>query len=69
MKSIYFNSLLIGILGTTLVMVLMGQSSIQKQYDVECVYYPENKLGKKQLCVDNLDYELLSINLYGFKYL
>ena len=34
MKSIDFKSLLIGILGTALVMVLMGQSSVQKQYDV-----------------------------------
>tara|TARA_Y100001954_G_C15371187_1_gene388749 strand:+ start:182 stop:454 length:273 start_codon:yes stop_codon:yes gene_type:complete len=37
MKSIDIKSLLIGILGTALVMVLMGQSSVQKQYDVECV--------------------------------
>ena len=37
MKSIDFKSLLIGILGTALVMVLMGQSSMQKQYDIECV--------------------------------
>ena len=37
MKSIDIKSLLIGILGTALVMVLMGQSSMQKQYDVECV--------------------------------
>ena len=37
MKSIDIKSLLIGILGTALVMVLMGQSSMQKQYDIECV--------------------------------
>ena len=37
MKLIDIKSLLIGILGTALVMVLMGQSSMQKQYDVECV--------------------------------
>ena len=37
MKSIDFKSLLIGILGTALVMVLMGQSSMNDRYDVECV--------------------------------
>ncbi len=37
MKSIDLKSLLIGILGTALVMVLMGQSRMQKQYDIECV--------------------------------
>ena len=37
MKSIDIKSLLIGILGTALVMVLMGQSSMQKQYDIEDV--------------------------------
>ena len=39
MKSIDFKSLLIGILGTALVMVLMGQSSFENHssYDVECV--------------------------------
>ena len=41
MKSIDFKSLLIGILGTALVMVLMGQSSLQKRYDVECVTLPD----------------------------
>ena len=39
MKSIDIKSLLIGILGTALVMVLMGQSSLKKQYDVECITY------------------------------
>ena len=39
MKSIDFKSLLIGILATALVMVLMGQSKIEKQYDVECVAF------------------------------
>ena len=43
MKSIDFKSLLIGILGTALVMVLMGQSSLQEQYDVECVTMPSQK--------------------------
>ena len=38
MKSIDVKSLLIGILGTALVMVLMGQSSMRKQYDVECLH-------------------------------
>ena len=37
MKSIDFKSLLIGILGTALVMVLMGQSSLKREYDIECV--------------------------------
>ena len=37
MKSIDIKSLLIGILGTALVMVLMGQTSLQNRYDVECV--------------------------------
>ena len=36
MKSIDIKSLLIGILGTALVMVLMGQSSVRNQYDIEC---------------------------------
>ena len=40
MKSIDIKSLLIGILGTALVMVLMGLSSMQKQYDVECITLP-----------------------------
>ena len=40
MKLIEIKSLLIGILGTALVMVLMGQSSMQKQYDVECITLP-----------------------------
>ena len=44
MKSIDIKSLLIGILGTALVMVLMGQSSIRKQYDVECVSYIDPKV-------------------------
>ena len=39
MKTIDFKSLLIGIHGTALVMVLMGQSIVQKQYDVECVSF------------------------------
>ena len=37
MKSIDFKSLLIGILGTALVMVLMGQATHKKRYDVECI--------------------------------
>ena len=36
MESIDFKSLLIGILGTALVMVLMGQSSQKIEYDIEC---------------------------------
>ena len=40
MKLIDIKSLLIGILGTALVMVLMGLSSMQKQYDVECITLP-----------------------------
>ena len=44
MKSIDFKSLLIGILGTALVMVLMGQSKIEKQYDVECVAFIDPKV-------------------------
>ena len=39
MKSIDFKSLLRGILGSALVMVLMGQSTVEKQYDVEYVSY------------------------------
>ena len=37
MKSIDFKSLLIGVLGTALVMVLMGQTTHKKTYDVECI--------------------------------
>ncbi len=37
MKSIDFKSLLIGILGTALVMVLMGQTTYKKKYDLECI--------------------------------
>ena len=48
MKSIDIKSLLIGILGTALVMVLMGQSSMQKQYDVECVI--EQKINTWVVC-------------------
>ena len=44
MKSIDFKSLLIGILGTALVMLLMGQSKIEKQYDVECVAFIDPKV-------------------------
>ena len=36
MKSIDFKSLLIGILRTTLV-VLMGQATHKKRYDVQCI--------------------------------
>ena len=35
MKSIDIKSLLIGILGTALVIVLMGQATHKKRYDVE----------------------------------
>ncbi len=37
MKSIDIKSLLIAILGTALVMVLMGQTTHKKRYDVECI--------------------------------
>ena len=37
MKSIDIKSLLIGILGTVLVMVLMGQTTHKKRYDEECI--------------------------------
>ena len=37
MKSIDFKSLLIGILGTALVMVFMGQVTHKKRYDEECI--------------------------------
>ena len=38
MRSIDFKSLLIGILGTALVMVLMGQSTYQPNpYQIQCV--------------------------------
>ena len=37
MKSIDIKSLLIGILGTALVMMLMGQTTHKKRYDVECI--------------------------------
>ena len=43
MKSIDIKSLLIGILGTALVMVLMGQSSMNNRYDVECVFITPEK--------------------------
>ena len=42
MKSIDFKSLLIGILGTALVMVLMGQSNLKEQYDIECIGIKES---------------------------
>ena len=42
MKSIDFKSLLTGILGTALVLVLMGQSSLQTQYEVECLEIDQN---------------------------
>ena len=50
MKSIDIKSLLIGILGTALVMVLMGQSRfeskvisiLQEQYEVECLEIDHN---------------------------
>ena len=54
MKSIDIKSLLIGILGTALVMVLMGQASSNEQmkllidavkYDVECVQDYQTTLG------------------------
>ena len=35
MKSLDLKSLLIGILGTAMVMVLMGQSSLKRDYDIE----------------------------------
>ena len=37
MKSIDNKSLLIGILRTALVMVLMGQTTHKKRFDVECI--------------------------------
>ena len=37
MKSIDFKSLLIGVLGTAMLMVLMGQTTHKKRYDVECI--------------------------------
>ena len=50
MKSIDFKSLLIGILGTALVMVLMGQSTWSGRYDVECVYRPRDGINDYVLC-------------------
>ena len=44
MKSIDIKSLLIGILGTVLVMVLMSQTTHKKRYDVECITMSE-KVG------------------------
>ena len=42
MKSIDVKSLLIGILGTALVFVLMGQAIVdQKEYEVSCVMDPD----------------------------
>ena len=51
MKSIDFKSLLIGILGTALVMMLMGQATHKKRYNVECI----TMSGKAGLinCVDS----------------
>ena len=37
MKSIGFKSLLIGVLVTGLVVMLMGQTTHKKRYDVECI--------------------------------
>ena len=37
MKLIDLKSLLIGIIGTALVMVLMGHAIHKKRYDVECI--------------------------------
>jgi len=47
MKSIDIKSMLIGILGTALVMVLMGQSSFINKYETECVYV---SVAEKVLC-------------------
>ncbi len=45
MKSIEFKSLLIGILGTTLVMMLMGKSVFQPEpYQIQCVHL-EDTIG------------------------
>ena len=56
MKSIDIKSLLIGILGTALVMVLMGQSSVRNQYDVECVYVPKiGEISKKLVACRRFD--------------
>jgi len=44
MKSIDIKSLLIGILGTALVMVLMGHSSSQPHYDIECTTDSRDRL-------------------------
>ena len=41
MKTIDVKSLIIGILGTVLVFVLMGHTSVKKSYEVECVYSPK----------------------------
>ena len=51
MKSIDFKSLLIGILGTALVMMLMGQATHKKRYNVGCI----TMSGKDGLinCVDS----------------
>ena len=45
MKSIDFKSLLIGILGTALVLVLMGQTNLKEHYEVECVFIPDQPKG------------------------
>ena len=45
MKSIDFKSLLIGILGTALVMMLMGKSVFQAEpYQIQCVHL-EDTIG------------------------
>ena len=45
MKSIDFKSLLIGILGTALVMMLMGKSVFQPEpYQIQCVHL-EDTIG------------------------
>ena len=50
MKLIDIKSLLIGILGTALVMVLMGQSTWSGKYDVECVYKPNDGIRDYVIC-------------------
>ena len=48
MKLIDIKSLLIGILGTALAMVLMGHSSSQPHYDIECTSDSRDRLLYKR---------------------
>ena len=60
MKSIDLKSLIIGILGTALVFVLMGQSSVQREPDqVQCVLM-EDTIGMGYVACRIFDMQSIS---------